>query len=508
MKLDDLIGDLDVLQCHGNRDTHISGIAIHSGAAAAGSLFIAIPGTCSDGHTYLPDAYAAGSRAFVAERPFIRPDAVTIVVADARRALAGLAATFYRHPSRQLALVGITGTNGKTTTAFLLESILAAAGHTAGLLSTIQYRFGGHTCPAERTTPDALHLQQTLRAMVDAGVTHAVMEMSSHGLEQSRAYCTQFDVGVFTNLSPEHLDYHGDMQRYFASKQRLFTQILPQSDKPGVTAIINADCPWGATLLRSTPVPAISYGLQRADVRARDIALSLQGLTATIESPAGDIPVHSRLIGRFNLCNVMAAVAAAVSLGIPREAICAGIERMQAVPGRMEAIGNACGISVFVDYAHTADALENVLRTLRDAGAARITTVFGCGGDRDRKKRPDMGRTAAQYSRLVILTSDNPRSEDPAAIIADIETGVRTEGFVREHDVPEHIVDAQQRYLICPDRREAIRIAVRGTRPGDSVLIAGKGHETCQIAGTDRRHFDDREEARLALAACAADCTT
>jgi UDP-N-acetylmuramoyl-L-alanyl-D-glutamate--2,6-diaminopimelate ligase len=501
MKLKDLAQQIEIRGCHGSLEGDIGSITTRSGEAGPGSLFIAIAGTRADGHDFLEEAYARGSRAFVAERPFPVNDAASIVVADSRAAAAALASAFYRHPSRELCLVGITGTNGKTTTAYLLEAILARAGKATGLISTVTCRFGDRADTPQHTTPDALSLQATLRAMAAGGAGHVVMEVSSHGVHQRRADCCHFDIGIFTNLTPEHLDYHATLSDYFNCKKRFFTDILPGSAKKNPRAVINADDPGAGVLLAETPCTTMTFGIEGGSVRATDIRLTLDGIRMTIVTPRESFALESPLIGRFNVYNILAAATAALALGIDSATIAQALKHSAQVPGRMELIEDSGGVRVYVDYAHTGDALENVLSTLADAGAQDIITIFGCGGDRDREKRPVMGRVAAAYSSRVILTTDNPRSEHPDDIARAIEHGVREAGWAAAADaadLPRHA------YVICHDRRRAIQAGIGLARPGDVVVIAGKGHETYQLSGGNKTPFDDREEARRALAARAA----
>ena len=498
MNLKELSAIPNLLEFYGDEQYEVSSIVTHSAQASPGALFVAVPGTRTDGHTFLQDAYQAGVRAFVTQKPFRMPGVSNLVVKDTHAALAVLAARFYGKPSEHLKLIGITGTNGKTTTAFLIESILKEAGIQTGLISTVVYRWDAYCRNADRTTPDHVGLQALLRDMVDGGVEYAVMEVSSHGLHQHRVDGCSFDVALFTNLTPEHLDYHGTMEEYYRSKERLFTEVIRASKKPKTVSIINRDDPYGAALIDRLQGNIVTYGILEGDVRAANVDISITGIAADIITPQAMFSVHSRLVGRYNLSNILAAAAAAYFFGISPHAVKKGIEALRGVPGRMERIDNRHGIQVFVDYAHTADALAQVLQTLRHAGAKRIITVFGCGGDRDRAKRPAMGEVAAQHSIMVILTSDNPRSEDPLAIIREIEVGVTRKGFakIQNHD----LTAAQDRcYAVVPDRRKAIRAAVCAARSGDVVLIAGKGHETYQEAGGVRIHFDDREVAREEL---------
>ncbi len=498
MKLSRLLNALGEVQFSGDEEMDISSIEIHSKKTGPNSLFIAIPGLKSDGHDFLEKAYNAGVRAFVTQKPFKRPGAATIIVPDSRTAVSELAAEFYCHPTKTMTLIGITGTNGKTTTAFLLESILNEAGHSPGILSTIEYRYKSHKQKAENTTPDPVTLQKIFREMADADTKYAVMEVSSHGLNQHRVENCHFNTAIFTNLTPEHLDYHGTMDEYYLSKERFFTEILRKSSKKNRAAVINLDDPMGRLLLERIPCKTISYGLKNGDVHAENTLFSASGIQADIVTKDQTFSIKSLLTGTFNLYNILAAIAASMHLNISTKKIIQGIEKTTGIPGRMERIENNKEIFIFVDYAHTGDALENVLKTLKKVSARKILTVFGCGGDRDQGKRPVMGRVAADYSSVVILTSDNPRSEDPGKIIREIEKGVVERGFTKaENNSDTH--NTGQRYFVIKDRRTAIQKAISLAQPGDVVLIAGKGHETYQQTGDGIIHFDDREEVRRAL---------
>jgi len=495
MQIKELLTALGQYQLSGDQDLEIAAIITHSKKAFAESLFVALPGTKTDGYAWLEEAYHNGARAFVTEKPYGRPGIVNIIVEDAGLALARLAARFYGEPTRCMQVAGITGTNGKTTSAYLLEAICAAAGRKTGLVSTVAYRWVGVSIAAERTTPGQLELQEILGRMATGGVQTAVMEVSSHGLKQHRAAACHFDAALFTNLTPEHLDYHLTMDDYFASKRLLFTELLPASDKKNKTAVINIDDSRGPDLVRDCPCRVVTFGVSRGDVHALTQRITLEGITADIATPRGPISITSRLIGRYNLANILGVVALAQTLGLPAEAIRKGIAAMPGAPGRMERIENSRGVLVFVDYAHTGDALENVLNTLRDTGARRIITVFGCGGDRDREKRPVMGGVAARLSSTVIITSDNPRSEEPEAIIRQVESGVVAQG--------QSLFDVSNAdgsgYYVISDRRQAIAKAIGMAGSGYVVLIAGKGHEDYQLIGGTKLHFDDREEARRIL---------
>ncbi len=485
MQLTQLIRSLDVIEWRGEADPDIGDISYDSRRVKEGDLFVAIRGVRNDGHHFLDEVTKGGARAIVVERiPPHPPEVPLVVVADTKKALAQISAEFFSHPSREIKLVGITGTNGKTTTSYLIESILKRAGRNVGVIGTINYRLGEKDLPASTTTPQSYDLQRLLREMITSGAEYAVMEVSSHALDQGRVRGCHFDVGIFTNISPEHLDYHEDMERYFAAKKRFFQEILMESEKVP-WAIINLDDP----LLKGfqgelPPLRSMTYGLDRGDVSALRKAVSLEGIQAILVTPAGQVDIGTSLIGEYNLYNVMAATAVGIALEIPLETIRGGIEALPMVPGRMERVGNGRPW-IIVDYAHTPDALENVLRGVKGFVEGRLILVFGCGGDRDRSKRAPMGRIGVQWADIAIITSDNPRTEDPLTIIEEIEVGAR--------GVDPH------RYLIIPDRREAINKAVSLAGPQDAVLIAGKGHENYQIVGEERRDFDDREEARRAL---------
>ncbi|MDD2320033.1 MAG: UDP-N-acetylmuramoyl-L-alanyl-D-glutamate--2,6-diaminopimelate ligase [Geobacteraceae bacterium] len=486
----------------GNTAVEIRGLYYDSRAVIPGGLFFALRGTAVDGHAYLAKAARAGAVAVVVEDDTDLPDGVAAVtVRDARLAMARMAACYYGDPTADIPLIGITGTNGKTTTTYLIEAILAKGGIPAAVLGTINYRFGDTTIEASHTTPESVELQGILRQLVDLGARGVVMEVSSHSLEQRRVDGCRFDVGVFTNLTRDHLDYHHDMQSYLASKQRLFSELLvPDGAKPGRHAVVNMDDPAGSSISRASACPVISYGLDpAAAISARDVVFSTAGIRATLCTPAGDTAFCSRLLGRFNLYNILSAAGAAFALGLSLDSIRAGIEDHGTVAGRLERVENDRGITVLVDYAHTGDALENVLKTLTELATGRIITVFGCGGDRDRGKRPIMGEIAGRYSDFAIITSDNPRTEQPAAIIEEIRQGILPLGL-REYRLAELAGEiAPKGFLSVESRREAIRLAAMVAVPGDIVLIAGKGHEDYQIIGTEKHHFDDREEAAAAL---------
>ena len=466
-------------------DRVCTGVTHDSRQAAPGVVFVALKGLQADGAAFAPQAIGAGAAAVVAEQPPAAPAGVPwVVVKDARLALALLAAEFFGHPSRQMRVVGITGTNGKTTTSYLTSAIFEAAGIRCGLMGTVAYRIGTQAIDATRTTPEAPELQSLMRRMVSAGCGACVMEVSSHALALCRADGIAFAAGVFTNLTRDHLDFHGDMESYFAAKRRLF-EMLPA----GAPAVVNVDDPRGPAL-SDVATRTVTYAIHKpADVTPGALAYSLDGLTFEIRTPAGAVRVTSRLVGKPNVYNILAAVATASSLDVPVAAIEQGLRDLPGVPGRFEVASEAGDdITVLVDYAHTDDALRNLLETARPMATQRLITVFGAGGDRDRTKRPLMGMVAARLSDVVVITSDNPRSEDPLRIIEEVKRGADAETRQSNAEV-----------LTVADRRDAIVEAVTRATAGDVVLIAGKGHEKYQEIAGRTSAFDDVAVAREAL---------
>ena len=489
----------------------VTAVVQDSRRAAPGSLFVAVRGYHSDGHRFIPQAVGQGAAAVVAEASAsvgAFPDTLVIRVPDSRKALARLAAKFYDYPSRRIKLVGITGTKGKTTTSYLARSIIEAAGHRAGLIGTIDYRIGDRVYPAPNTTPESLDLQALLAEMAEQGARYCVMEVSSHALALGRTDECVFEAAAFTNLAHEHLDFHTTMDDYLAAKTLLFSGLSP--DK---AAVVNADDASAAGIIKSTAARVITYGItHHADVRpAGAIGHSISGLSFALSTPAGEIGIESSLVGRHNIYNILAAVGLGIAMGFSGEAVAAGIKQMKAVPGRMEKVDAGQSFGVLVDYAHTEGSLRSLLEAVREMTARRVITVFGCGGDRDRAKRPKMGAAAIAQSDLVIVTSDNPRTEDPLAIIGEIESGM-TAGIRMENLEPQSrgrgapSVSTRTPYAVIPDRAEAIATAVRLAGPGDVVVLAGKGHEDYQIIGEKKFPFDDRDEARKAIATCSAQC--
>ncbi len=461
----------------------ITFLAYDSRRVEAGSLFFAIRGEKADGHDFVRHALERGAVAVASQRP-APPELAGcwIRVPNARRALAEAARTFYGDPASRLQLVGITGTNGKTTTAFLLHSILQATGMHPGLLGTVEYRLGSRTLPAVHTTPESLDLLSYFADLAAAGGRAAVMEVSSHALAQERVWGIHFSAAVFTNLTRDHLDYHKDFEHYFAAKRRLFEGV---GAPPPELAVLNLDDPWSARLLELPHRRYVTYGMNSdAHVKVRNFTQSLTGVHAILTTPQGKLEIESSLIGRVNLENILAAAATAEGLGAPSETIRQGIAHLKLVPGRFERVDEGQPFLVVVDYAHTDDALRNVLKTARELTRNRLIVVFGCGGDRDRAKRPLMGEAAGSLSDLAVLTSDNPRSEDPLRIMSDAIVGLQK---------------ANKTYLTEVDRQKAIRKALAEAGDGDVVLIAGKGHESYQVLKDETIPFDDRKVARQVL---------
>jgi UDP-N-acetylmuramoyl-L-alanyl-D-glutamate--2,6-diaminopimelate ligase len=457
-----------------------------SRAVGSGDVFVAIRGQKTDGHAHLRQARDQGAVAAVVETVTPGLDLPQIRVLDSRRALALLAAEETGHPSRELVMVGVTGTNGKTTTTHLIAAELEARGERVGVIGTVGYRFDGQTEPAPHTTPEAPDLARLLRRFRDRGATAVAMEVSSHALALDRTYGVAFDAGVFTNLTQDHLDFHGTMEAYRDAKVRLFRAESRGDRTKAFTGAVNTDDPDGRWIREHGDPPMLGFGLEPgAEVTAEDIQWERSGTRLRIRSPQGSSSVALRLRGAFNVMNALAAFTAGLAVGIPVTAIAAGLEAVASVPGRLEPVEAGQPFLVLVDYAHTPDALLRALDAVRATGPKRLLCVFGCGGDRDRGKRPLMGKVAAEHADEVFLTSDNPRSEDPGAILAEIEAGVRGAAHVRT----------------IVDRKEAIGAAVLTCSDGDALLIAGKGHETYQILGTRTIPFDDRKVAREALAA-------
>lgn len=478
MKLDALLDTMSPVDVSGPVGMDIEGVVCDSRQVRPGYVFVALPGRQADGWVYADEALQRGAAAVVSEHTgALGKHACHVQVRDAGLALARLSSAFHGNPAAGMTVVGVTGTNGKTTTTYLLREILAAADQEPGLITTVEYQIGARTIPATRTTPEAPALQAFLAQMVGAGCRSAVMEVSSHGLAQQRVAGIDFDIGIFTNLSRDHLDYHGDMESYFSCKQRLFDQL--GRGRKQAAAVINLDDPWGQRLAeREVNAERITYGLEsNADVHVEELEVSSRGTCCRVVTPWGSQDASWRLLGKFNVSNVLAAVAAGGWLGIDLERVVTAVSGLTGIPGRLEEVPTGQGFQVFVDYAHTDDALRRVLETLRGITRGKLTVIFGCGGNRDRTKRPVMGAAAVAGADRVIITSDNPRREDPFTIIDEIRAGIDDESSVE----------------IIEKRQEALARALDQAQEGDVILVAGKGHESFQELANTTVPFDDRQ---------------
>ena len=479
--LSELLEGVEYIQASNLNGTSVERLVTNSKETTAGSLFVAVRGVNTDGHRFIPEAIAKGATAIVVEEDGmdIPEEVVRIIVNDTRLALAQLAASFYRHPSRRLKIIGITGTNGKTTTSYLIERVFNTKGIGTGIIGTTGCRFKDVRLSLNCTTPDAVRLNSLFEDMVHKGIGCCCMEVSSHALHQLRINNIDFDVGVFTNLTQDHLDYHLSLANYRLAKAQLFRNI-----KEEARVIINIDDPFGEELLSITKAKPITYGTSdAADIKGEALSIALDGITFIAHTPEGRMHIKSPLIGRHNMYNILATIGVGIAAGIDLPSIAQGVESLDLVPGRLESIDAGQPFKVFVDYAHTPDALRSVLTSLRALTKGRLILVFGCGGDRDRGKRPLMGQIARDFADRVFLTADNSRSEDTISIIREIEEGMN--GF--------------KGYEVIPERREAIKKALASAGPGACVLIAGKGHEGYQIIGESVIPFDDREVAREIL---------
>lgn len=485
MRLQELLQHLHPLLPYKGENPEITSIENDNRKVQSGSLFLCIKGYTVDGHDFAASAVQNGAVAVVAERP-LNLGVPVIVVKDTNRAMAVLADAFYGHPTKKFHLIGITGTNGKTTTSHLIEQILRDAGRKTGLIGTMYTKIGDDKFATKNTTPESLTLQKTFGRMVDAKVDSVVMEVSSHALDLGRVHGCDYNVAVFTNLTQDHLDYHHTMEAYKYAKSLLFSQLgnTFSLENPKF-AVLNADDPATDTFKRATAAHIVTYGIDHpADIQAKNIKMSASGTTFVLTLPGGEYPVNIQLIGKFSIYNVLASIAATLVSGIDPEGIIRSIESVKGVAGRFELVNAGQNFTAIVDYAHTPDSLENVLNTVRQFATGKIFVVVGCGGDRDRTKRPLMAKIACQYATDPIFTSDNPRSEDPLAILKDMEAGVQGE-----------------KYTVIPDRKQAIEKAIESADDGDVIMIAGKGHETYQIIGGEVHDFDDRLVAKKAILA-------
>ena len=490
MKLKKLIKALgDYSFCGEPLDLEVKGISCNSKNVSEGFLFVAVKGVNADGFTFIPEAVEKGAGAVIFQdekgggslgglMQEYSQRVAFVKVRDTRKALAELSRDFYADPSSKIKIVGITGTNGKTTVSYLIEAILKEAGYLPGVIGTVNYRFKDSLLPSLNTTPGPLELQSLLARMLKEGVTHVAMEVSSHALDQERVWGIRFQSAIFTNLTQDHLDYHLTVDNYFQAKVKLFSGL-----GKGGCAVINKDDEYGRRLINLTKAKKITYAIESvADIMAQEIKLDISHAEFTLVAQGSGIKYRTALIGRHNVYNILAAVSWGISAGIEAGVIKAAIEKFSLVPGRLERIHPAEGFAVFVDYAHTEDALKNVIMTLREVSAGRIIVVFGCGGERDKTKRPKMGRVVSELADYALVTSDNPRSEDPLIIIKEIVKGVKKDN-----------------YSVIPERKEAIRKALSLAQPGDMVLVAGKGHEDYQVLKAGKIHFDDREVVKECL---------
>ena len=488
--LKDIISTLDVQQVQGNQNVSIQDITADSRAVKPNSLFIALDGATVDGHNYIDKAVDAGAVAVIVSKPVTVPaDVCVITVDDTRQAMMVCVPYFFDYPANRMRMVGVTGTNGKTTTTHMIRHILKAQGFKVGVIGTVHIMIGDTSYPIHNTTPDVVDLQHILHQMVQENMEYCVMEVSSHALALGRVSGVEFDTAVFTNLTQDHLDFHKTFENYLAAKCKLFEQVsAPNQVKDNKGAVINIDDSYGYRVMEKTTAPTITYStLGKGTLNASDVHMSTKNSQYTVNYKGESYPVSMNTTGLFNVYNTLAAIGACLQEGISMEAIDTALKTFSSVPGRFELIEEGQDFAVVVDYAHTPDGLQNILETAKAIKENRIIIVFGCGGDRDATKRPIMGRIAAEYGDKIYVTSDNPRTEDPVQIVKDVEVGVKE--ALREGTSYEVIVD----------RREAINHAIHDAKAGDIVIIAGKGHENYQILKNETIHFDDREEARKAL---------
>jgi UDP-N-acetylmuramyl-tripeptide synthetase len=489
MLLTDLINRIEAHKVIGSPKVRIKGLTYDSRRVVPGDLFICLPGAKVDGHDFAQQALEHGAVAIIAERELPLGDITQIIVSDSRKTMAKLSAIFYNYPSNRLRLIGITGTNGKTTTTYLIKAILEEAGYGVGLIGTIQSLIGQRVIPVKNTTPESLDLQNLLHQMSEEKLDYAVMEVSSHALSIGRVAGCEYDTAIFTNLTTDHLDFHASFENYAAAKAKLFAGLGKDAQKQGPkTAVINLDDPYGTFMAGQTTERVLTYGIQQGSaIQAKNVQVTARGTSFIAATPHGEIPLQLKITGMFNVYNTMAAIGAGLAEGIAPEIMKRALEKFTSVAGRFELVEGGQDFAVVVDYAHTPDGLENILQTAKEFARGKIILVFGCGGDRDRTKRPMMGALAAQYADFTVVTSDNPRSEEPFSIMEEIERGLCEAGA------------RVDQYVMISDRKDAIREAITLAQPDDIVLIAGKGHETYQILKERTIPFDDREVARTIL---------
>ncbi|MCL6604121.1 MAG: UDP-N-acetylmuramoyl-L-alanyl-D-glutamate--2,6-diaminopimelate ligase [Paenibacillus sp.] len=487
MKVNELSSCLAASRLYGDGEVEISDIQTDSRIVKPGDLFLCLPGHTVDGHEYAPQAAAKGAAAIVCERK-LDIDLPQIIVDNSRFAMSVMSNAFFGSPSSRMRMIGVTGTNGKTTTTYLIEQIMQDQNIKTGLIGTIQMRYDGHSYPMSGTTPESLELQRSLQDMASKGVQCCIMEVSSHALEQGRVKGTDFRTAIFTNLTQDHLDYHHTMEEYRSVKGLFFSRlgnVISPWKEERKYAVLNADDAASAYFAAQTAAEVVTYGIDNdANVRASQISITAKGTFFHVDTFKGEADISLRMVGKFNVYNALAAITAALLEDVSLSDIKTSLEAVAGVNGRVESVDEGQDFAVIVDYAHTPDGLENVLRTVQEFAVGKVLTVFGCGGDRDRTKRPLMGKIAAKYSDHILVTSDNPRTEDPQLILKDIEAGLTEDGV------------SPERYEMIVDRRDAIRKAIEMASPGDVVLIAGKGHETYQLIGGVVHDFDDRVVAK------------
>ncbi|SHI80959.1 UDP-N-acetylmuramoylalanyl-D-glutamate--2,6-diaminopimelate ligase [Malonomonas rubra DSM 5091] len=494
MKFTALLDSIKIEKQHGSAEVEVSGLACDSRRVEPGFVFFALPGVQSDGFDFIPQAVTAGAVIIVAERlPQEQQTGVCYLqVGNVRKAMALIASRYHSDPTAGIPVIGVTGTNGKTSITYLLEAIMRRAGYAPAVFGTVEYRFGQERLESTHTTPESLELMAMMGQFRKQGADAIILEVSSHALEQHRVDGIEFDFAVFTNLTPEHLDYHQNLDNYFASKRRLFSELLGAGQ-----AAINYDDGFGRQLLRENE-SWCSFGEQvAAQVHPLDVTVGRHGIHGKFIGPKGVVEIDSKMIGHFNVSNLLATVTVAQLLNIDNRLIAAGVAAAAQVPGRLERVDNDRDVLALVDYAHTGDALEQVLKTLSKLDSKRLITLVGCGGDRDPRKRPVMAAAAVNYSDLSVFTSDNPRTEDPLQILEQVQAGALAEGAIELSE--QQLVAGEKGFVVIPDRREAIKFACAQSKAGDLLLAAGKGHEDYQILGTRKVHFDDREELAIAL---------
>jgi UDP-N-acetylmuramoyl-L-alanyl-D-glutamate--2,6-diaminopimelate ligase len=491
MKLRELTRGLEIKKATNRNDLEILGISYDSKNIHDGFLFVAIKGEKTDGHQYIEHALKNGAIALIVEDiPKNAPNNIPIIqVENSKSALAKVSANFFEHPTKELTLVGITGTNGKTTITYLLESIWQVMRKNTGVIGTVEYRYSGNRIPSPMTTPESLDLMKLLKDMRSSGVEYVAMEVSSHALDRNRVSECHFDIAVFTNLTQDHLDYHETFENYLLAKKKLFSEVLKQSEKKEKFSIINIDDPYGKEIAKDSSGKIIYYSCNRRNegVYVEKASITPEGIQAFLGTPWGKIDISSKLLGKHNLYNILAAVSVGLSLGFSIDHVKSGISSLRSVPGRLDKVENSYGINILIDYAHTPDALKNVLTAVRPLTPKRLILIFGCGGDRDPLKRPVMGKIGRELSDILIVTSDNPRTEPPELIIDEIENGIQKGN------------SDKKMYFRISDRHNAIRKGIEIAAKGDTILIAGKGHENYQILGTRKIPFDDKETAENIL---------